>query len=53
MLVHFTSDFKLENLTLSKLNLESRQIDEICKFLKTSPHSLKMIDLSWNKIQNH
>ena len=48
MLVSLTDDFKLQTLSLSKLNLDFRQIAEIINFLNKAPHSLKSIDLSWN-----
>ena len=48
MLVALTGDFKLHTLSLSKLNLDFRQISEIINLLNKAPHSLKSIDLSWN-----
>jgi hypothetical protein len=48
MLEALTVEFKLQTLSLSKLNLDFRQISEIINFLSKAPHSLKSLDLSYN-----
>lgn len=52
LLQNLKLDFKLQNLSLSKLSLDQRQIEIIIDFLNQKPYTLREFDISYNKIQN-
>jgi hypothetical protein len=53
MIKCYQSDFKLQSISLSKLNLDARCIDELVKVLENRPSCLKELDISWNKMSSN